>query len=554
MYFIVSLLTILNQMKSLIKILLLLLFAFSFSFSAPYYVERDYSISKKNFNLIRDDGVKKGFLISLDSKFGYAYNYYVYSGTADEYSAFVSSVPFSKINQYVPDDYSSSFSYFFPISYESSRPGYSYAYSAHGYRNVFLCSTGSKFRDNAIPRLLSEGVPQNVIDAFSGSEKCEINCSKILPGSVFNYGKCVCPVGKFEEENTKQCLSCNLVNEDNYTLEVAEQCFCKGAGFKRDEISKIASAVLNCERFVTIGDKTLGVNYIFKDGKGYAGVTGFFCNGEIGPDFNFVVPAPEKCVPSTPQPDPEPAPDPNNPNPDKPDPNKPNPNNPNPDKPDPNKPNPNNPNPDKPDPNIPPVPKPIDDNNTKPGKSDDNNTKPGKTTNNFNIDFDDGRIVGAIDKTNELLEEEGENVEKIKDRLDDLLDSDDYKDFDKKDLDFDLTDGKNLLKQSSDALKNISDVMGNTIKDTKNQVGNIKKSIDNAISKLKDPLGGSISSYKTCNCLYSKPLNLGFKTISIQMDPCEFICKINNVTYLVFFIIFFYIFLKFTIFLLFKIF
>ena len=93
-----------------------------------------------------------------------------------------------------------------------------------------------------------------------------------------------------------------------------------------------------------------------------------------------------------------------------------------------------------------------------------------------------------------------------------------------------------------------------SIKDTKNQVGNIKKSIDNAISKLKDPLGGSISSYKTCKCLYSKPLNLGFKTISIQMDPCEFICKINNVTYLVFFITFFYIFLKFTIFLLFKMF
>ncbi|MCZ6171743.1 hypothetical protein [Campylobacter ureolyticus] len=149
---------------------------------------------------------------------------------------------------------------------------------------------------------------------------------------------------------------------------------------------------------------------------------------------------------------------------------------------------------------------------------------------------------------------DNKNLKDIKDLLDDLLDSEDYKDFDKKDLDLDLKNSEDLLKQSSDALKNISDVMGNTIKDTKNQVGNIKKSIDNAISKLKDPLGGSISSYKTCNCLYSKPLNLGFKTISIQMDPCEFICKINNVTYLVFFIIFFYIFLKFTIFLLFKIF
>ena len=535
-------------MKSLIKILLLLLFAFSFSFSAPYYVERDYSISKKNFNLIRDDGVKKGFLISLDSKFGYAYNYYVYSGTADEYSAFVSSVPFSKINQYVPDDYSSSFSYFFPISYESSRPGYSYAYSAHGYRNVFLCSTGSKFRDNAIPRLLSEGVPQNVIDAFSGSEKCEINCSKILPGSVFNYGKCVCPVGKFEEENTKQCLSCNLVNEDNYTLEVAEQCFCKGAGFKRDEISKIASAVLNCERFVTIGDKTLGVNYIFKDGKGYAGVTGFFCNGEIGPDFNFIVPAPEKCVPSTPQPDPEPAPDPNNPNPDKPDPNNPDPNKPNPDKPDPNKPNPNNPNPDKPDPNIPPVPKPIDDNNTKPGKSDDNNTKPGKTTNNFNIDFDDGRIVGAIDKTNELLEEEGENVEKIKDRLDDLLDSDEYKKLD------DDKEGEGFLKEISEGAKEVKKTVENTTKDIKKQAKDFKRSIDNTVEKLKKPLGGSMSSYKTCNCLYSKPLNLGFKTIKVDINPCEMICKVNSVTYLVFYITFFYVFLRFSIFALFKIF
>lgn len=196
---------------------------------------------------------------------------------------------------------------------------------------------------------------------------------------------------------------------------------------------------------------------------------------------------------------------------------------------------------------IPPVPKPGDSDNLNP----DNN---GTGSNGTNIDFNDGRIVGAIDKTNDLLEEEGENVGKIKDRLDDLLDSKDYEDFDKKDLNFDITDGKNLLEQSSDTLKNISDVMGNTLKDTKNQVGNIKKSIDNAISKLKDPLGRSISSYKTCKCLYSKPLNLGFKTISIQMDPCDFICKINNVTYLVFFITFFYIFLKFTIFLLFKMF
>ena len=540
-------------MKSLIKILLLLLFAFSFSFSAPYYVERDYSISKKNFNLIRDDGVKKGFLISLDSKFGYAYNYYVYVGTTDEYNLFVSSVPFSKINQYVPDDYSSSFSYFFPISYESSRPGYSYAYSAHGYRNVFLCSTGSKFRDNAIPRLLSEGVPQNVIDAFSGSEKCEINCSKILPGSVFNYGKCVCPVGKFIEENTKQCLSCNLVNEDNYTLEVAEQCFCKGAGFKRDEISKIASAVLNCERFVTIGDKTLGVNYIFKDGKGYAGVTGFFCNGEIGPDFNFIVPAPEKCVPSTPQPDPEPAPDPNNPNPDKPDPNNPDPNKPNPDKPDPNNPDPNKPNPDKPDPNIPPVPKPIDDNNTKPGKSDDNNTKPGKTTNNFNIDFDDRRIVGAIDKTNELLEEEGENVEKIKDRLDDLLDSKDYEDFDKGEFKNQLNEIDNALKESDNNLKEIEKQGKNFLKNLKKEIDNFKKTYNKLVETAKQPFKG-ISSNSTCNCLYSKPLNLGFKTIQIEINPCEMICKVNSVTYLVFYVVFFYAFLKLFIFALFKIF
>lgn len=532
-------------MKFILKIFLLLSISLNFIFAERY----DYDVTtrdKKILDVIIDNGPDKGFVMKVHNS--NAHNYYkmikhiTYDKNIDDVA--FSTISFKKANQYVFFPSTWDVRYFYKDSTKSNiyADTHPYVYSYYKYKLYNLCPI---YNEDDKKWLINNGVPADIVNLFDiGDNSCKINCSNVIRGSVFSFGKCVCPIDQFVEEKTKQCLSCNLINEDNYTLKVAEQCFCKGAGFKRDEISKIASAVLNCERFVTIGDKTLGVNYIFKDGKGYAGVTGFFCNGETGPDFNFVVPAPEKCAPSTPQPDPEPAPDPNNPN---------------PDKPDPNNPDPNKPKPDKPDPNTPPVPKP-DDNGSKPdnngSKPNDDNSNPDNSNNdkNINVHFNDGRIVKAIEKTNEILTNDSIHIEKIKDRLDDLLDSNDYKDFDKKDLNFDVTDGKNLLKQSSDTLKNISDVMGNTLKDTKNQVGNIKKSIDNAISKLKDPLGRSISSYKTCKCLYSKPLNLGFKTISIQMDPCEFICKINNVTYLVFFITFFYIFLKFTIFLLFKMF
>lgn len=190
---------------------------------------------------------------------------------------------------------------------------------------------------------------------------------------------------------------------------------------------------------------------------------------------------------------------------------------------------------------IPPVPKPGDSDSLKP----DNN---GTGSNGTNIDFNDGRIVGAIDKTNELLEEEGENVGKIKDRLDDLLDSDEYKKLD------DDKEGEGLLKEISEGAKEVKKTVENTTKNIKEQAKDFKRSIDNTVKKLKKPIGGSISSYKTCNCLYSKPLNLGFKTLKIDINPCEIICKINSVTYLVFYITFFYAFLRFSIFALFKIF
>lgn len=532
-------------MKFILKIFLLLSISLNFIFANNFDYDRS-TRDKKILDVVMDYGPDKGFIMKVHNEI--AYNYYKTIGnvTYDNNinDVIFSTVPFKKLNQYVFIPASWDAIYYYKDSTKSNiyAGTHPYVYSFYTYKRFFLCPIR---REDEKKWLIDSGVPADVVNLFDvGDESCKINCSNVIRGSVYSFGKCVCPAGKFVEENTKQCLSCDLVNQDNYTLKVAEQCFCKGAGFKRDEISKIASAVSNCEKFVTIGDKTLGVNYIFKDGKGYAGVTGFFCNGETGPDFNFVVPAPEKCAPSTPQPDPEPAPDPNNPN---------------PDKPDPNNPDPNKPNPDKPDPNTPPVPKP-DDNGSNPdnngSKPNDDNSNPDNPNNdkNLNVNFNDGRIVKAIEKTNEILANDSIHIEKIKDRLDDLLDSKDYKDFDKKDLDFDVTDGKNLLKQSSDALKKISDVMNGTIKDTKNQVGNIKKSIDNAISKLKDPLGGSISSYRTCNCLYSKPLNLGFKTIKVDINPCEMICKVNSVTYLVFFITFFYIFLKFVIFALFRLF
>ena len=349
-------------------------------------------------------------------------------------------------------------------------------------------------------------------------------CSKILSGSEYFFGKCICSPGKFELSERKMCISCEHLDGSNFTNKRFEQCKCK-YGYNKNKLPKIDEAIKNCSRLIQDGTSTYSIDYITKDGQVYAKLMFNLCVDEPKTgDSIFLFTAPQRCKTDDPLPKPdEPEPNPNPDKPDKPDPDP----NPNPDKPD--KPEPN-PNPDKPDPDNPEPDKPDPDNPEpdKPEPKPDNNS----SGNDFN----------------------NENLEKIKDRLDDLLDSKDYEDFDKKDLDFDMKESENLLKQSSEALKKISNVMNDTIKDTKNQVGNIKKSIDNAVSKLKNPLGGSISSFKTCNCLYSKPLNLGFKTITIQMDPCEFICKINNVTYLVFFITFFYIFLKFTIFLLFKIF
>lgn len=531
-------------MKFILKIFLLLSISLNFIFAENY----DYDVTtrdKKILDVVMDYGPDKGFIMKVHNE--NAYNYYktignvTYDNNINE--VIFSTVPFKKLNQYVFFPGTWDVRYFYKdssksIIYAGTHP---YVYSYYKYKLYNLCPI---YNEDDKKWLMDNGVPADVVNLFDvGDESCKINCSNVIRGSVYSFGKCVCPVGQFVEENTKQCLSCDLVNQDNYTLKVAEQCFCKGAGFKRDEISKIASAVLNCERFVTIGDKTLGVNYIFKDGKGYAGVTGFFCNGETGPDFNFVVPAPEKCAPSTPQPDPEPAPDPNNPN---------------PDKPDPNNPDPNKPKPDKPDPNTPPVPKP-DDNGSNPdnngSKPNDDNSNPDNPNNdkNLNVNFNDGRIVKAIEKTNEILENDSEHIEKIKDRLDDLLDSKDYEDFDKGEFKNQLNEIDNALKESDNNLKEIEEQGKNFLKNLKKEIDNFKKTYKKLVETAKQPFKG-VSSNSTCNCLYSKPLNLGFKTIQIEINPCEMICKVNSVTYLVFYVVFFYAFLKLFIFALFKIF
>ncbi|WP_304342461.1 hypothetical protein [Campylobacter ureolyticus] len=350
-------------------------------------------------------------------------------------------------------------------------------------------------------------------------------CSKILSGSEYFFGKCICSPGKFELSERKMCISCEHLNGSNFTNERFEQCKCKH-GYNKNKLPKIDEAIKNCSRLIQDGTSTYAIDYIRKDDQVFARLMFNLCVDEPKTgDSIFLFTAPQRCKTDDPLPKPdEPEP---NPNPDKPDKPEPDPN-PNPDKPDKPEPNPN-PNPDKPDPDNPNPDKPDPDNPEpdKPEPKPDNNS----SGNDFN----------------------NENLEKIKDRLDDLLDSKDYEDFDKGEFKNQLNEIDNALKESDNNLKEIEKQGKNFLKNLKKEIDNFKKTYNKLVETAKQPFKG-ISSNSTCNCLYSKPLNLGFKTIQIEINPCEMICKVNSVTYLVFYVVFFYAFLKLFIFALFKIF
>ncbi|QKF64225.1 hypothetical protein [Campylobacter corcagiensis] len=402
------------------------------------------------------------------------------------------------------------------------------------------------------------------------------------------FKKVTCPKnGEVFNPKTNKCEpKCNVdkIQSGNYTFQDLADCVCK---FGNDNPCSphLEQAINNCQNSFScsidnVYKQSTPIAYkADENGKVWAYFKPIMCTDDIPETYNSInsIPAPN-CKPTIPPSDDNKTEEPpkDNDKPDKPD----NPDEPsdpskkpdedindNPAEPKPDdgtidinpkpKPKPNPDNPDKPsDPNNPPVP---GDGNNKgdsdsPDDGDSGTNHSGGNGGGSSNNFDDSDIVNSINKTNELLEKESENIEKIKDRLDDLLDSDDYKDFDKGDLKSDIEESKGLLKKIKEAYDTIKEGLEKTIKEVKEQVVDIKRSIDNAVDKLKKPLGGSINSYKTCSCLYSKPLNLGFKTISVEIDPCEFICKINSVTYIVFFIIFFYTFLRFTIFALFKLF
>lgn len=100
-------------------------------------------------------------------------------------------------------------------------------------------------------------------------------------------------------------------------------------------------------------------------------------------------------------------------------------------------------------------------------------------------------------------------------------------------------------KETENVLDEMKEKSENFLNELEKNFNDIKNSIDNLIQSLKDPFS-PISHNQTCSCVYDKNFQFyaGYST-RINFDFCEFICQINSATYLFFYGVLSFMFIRF---------
>lgn len=96
---------------------------------------------------------------------------------------------------------------------------------------------------------------------------------------------------------------------------------------------------------------------------------------------------------------------------------------------------------------------------------------------------------------------------------------------------------KDTINSLNEYSKKIEDNSINFLDSLKKVLEDIKKTYNEVSKSVKEPIKDINGGYG-CTCKYTKYLKYINKNIKIEIDFCEFICKINNMTYLFFFLFF----------------
>lgn len=198
----------------------------------------------------------------------------------------------------------------------------------------------------------------------------------------------------------------------------------------------------------------------------------------------------------------------------------------------------NNNKPDNPNPSNPDTPNTPGNNNGK----DKNGTTNNKGDININNNQD---ITGDTNSTtinnNNNVNNNGGNGKDGDSKIYDLLNNFDFKG--------NFENGKNSFdKDNEESIKKIDEMRekGNSfLDDSKSNFDEAKKSVNDLINSVKNPIN-SVKSHGSCKtCLYSKTFEFyrGYST-HIEFDFCEFICRINTATYLFFYGVLTFLFIK----------
>lgn len=198
----------------------------------------------------------------------------------------------------------------------------------------------------------------------------------------------------------------------------------------------------------------------------------------------------------------------------------------------------NNNKPDNPNPSNPDTP------NT-PGNNNDKD-KDGTTNNKGDININNNQdITGDTNSTtinnNNNVNNNGGNGKDGDSKIYDLLNNFDFKG--------NFENGKKSFdKDNEESIKKIDEMRekGNSfLDDSKSNFDEAKKSVNDLINSVKNPIN-SVKSHGSCKtCLYSKTFEFyrGYST-NIEFDFCEFICRINTATYLFFYGVLTFLFIK----------